>query len=308
MSRRRLLLVSLIVGLLLLIVLYFLHFSPSPSSHFDACPASPPSPSPDFVVPNVIHFVHFDSPSLSFVSFICVLAAFKNQNPDSIRFHTNLPPEELRQDPLFAQLLDLLGPDTLRVEKASKPSHVFGIRLGSAFHAADVFRLHLGAKDGGIFLDEDAFLVRNLDAFRRFDATLGWPEGQYLGTQVLLFRPDAPFVKLWLESYKDYRPSLWYYNAGQLPTEAILQKCPGLVRREKELFGVQNLADELYRQNWAGWRDYYSIHLLARHRSYLAEDDVVESGVDEFNLENIKHYNRTFGFMARDVLKQFHLL
>ncbi len=40
-----------------------------------------------------------------------------------------------------------------------------------------------------------------------------------MGTQFLLAKPGATFVKLWLESYKDYRASLWYYNAGEYPTK-----------------------------------------------------------------------------------------
>ena len=61
---------------------------------------------------------------------------------------------------------------------------------------------------------------------------------------------------------------MWYYNAGEAPTKNILEKNPNLVTRIPKLFGVQSLAKELYgqQQNWNDWKNYYSIHLLARHR------------------------------------------
>ena len=148
--------------------------------------------------------------------------------------------------------------------------------------------------------------MRDLAPFRTNEVTLGWPPGQNIGIQLILAKPDSAFIKLWLESYRDYRPTLWYYNAGEVPTLHILNKCPDLVHPVRELFGVQNLAKELYeRSDWEGWREQYAIHLLFRHREYLAKEDVKESGIADFDEENILRYNKTFGIMARTVLGEY---
>jgi hypothetical protein len=104
---------------------------------------------------------------------------------------------------------------------------------------------------------------------------------------------------LWLESYRQYYPAEWYYNAGCKPVEEILSKRPELVHRVKLLFGVHVLADELYKKLWNEWRQQYSIHLLTGHRSYLDEDNFQKLPV--FNEINIKDYPMTFGEMAREV-------
>ena len=71
---------------------------------------------------------------------------------------------------------------------------------------------------------------------------------------------------MWLESYKHYRPRDWYYNAGQHPTQQILERAPHLIHRVPGLFGVQNLAFRLYSTTpWPQWRLMYAIHLLSRH-------------------------------------------
>ena len=51
---------------------------------------------------------------------------------------------------------------------------------------------------------------------------------------------------------------------------------------------------------WDGWRDYYAVHLLNRHRDYLADDDDIK----DFDEDNIRNYNKTFGIMARELLAE----
>ena len=134
---------------------------------------------------------------------------------------------------------------------------------------------------------------------------LGWPKEQNIGTQILISAPNAPFLKLWLQTYRDYRPALWYYNAAEAPTQNILKRRPDLVNRVEELFGVRtNLADKLYgteAKDWAEWKNYYAIHLLARHRDYLVKHDVELSNILDFDEQNIQNYTRTFGEMARSI-------
>ena len=151
--------------------------------------------------------------------------------------------------------------------------------------------------------------MRDLAPFRTNEVTLGWPAGQNIGIQLILAKPNSTFMKLWLESYRDYRPTMWYYNAGQVPTQLILGKCPHLVHPVRDLFGVQNLAEELYsKEDWKEWSEQYAIHLLFRHREYLAKEDVKESGIADFDEKNIMSYNKTFGIMARTVLREYAFL
>ena len=285
--------VKAVALLLVLAVIFYLieqtAVSVRPSATGHECPpvAVAASSSSESQVPNVLHFVHFDAVSLPFVSFVCILAAARSQGPDRILLHTNHAAKTSR-DPRVRQLKHLLG-QTFVVAPAKKPTHVFGQALSSVYHANDVFKIRLAISKGGVFLDQDTFLVRNLSAFRGHEVTLGWPHGQNIGIQLILAKPDAAFMRLWLASYKDYRPSLWYYNAGVAPTEQILSRCPHLVHAVRRRFGVRNLAKELYESDseWREWREQYAVHLLFRHRDYLAKDDVRQSGILEFDETNI---------------------
>lgn len=248
------------------------------------------------LVPNIVHFVLLkeNTTELDFISATCILAAFLNQNPQKVVLHTNAQHFHGKYWNITSTILG----SKLHKSSVSRPTHVFGSPLSSIFHASDVIRIKVLQEEGGIFLDLDTFLVRPLDEFFKYDVTLGWPKDQNIGTQIILAKPQAKFINLWLQSYKDYRASMWYYNAGEAPTQVILKKNPSLVHRVTEAFGVQGLSRELYQlEHWDQWKEYFAIHLLARHRDYLVPDDPIV----EFNEVNIQNYSKTFGQLARSI-------
>lgn len=244
------------------------------------------------IVPNVVHFIKFRSDRISFTEMVNIKAVHLHQKPDKIIIHCSCRELVGKYWEMIRNLQEL------EVSYLDEPTHVFGKPLSSVHHASDVARIQLMMERGGIFLDNDVYVVRSLDFFRKFEFSIGWPVGENIGTQVLIGHKNARFLKKWLQGYKWYRPFKWYYNAGQLPTDEILKKEPGLVHRVPLLFGVHYLIDELYKRSWPEWKEQYTVHLLVNHRDYLDS----ESAIQEFNEVNIRTYDRTYGEMARLVL------
>lgn len=251
-----------------------------------------------YIVPNIIHFIRLKQENFSFVDLVCVLSAFKNHRPDKIMFHTDV--EEF-VGPYWEKIKNTPG-IVYEIRKVTIPAKIFGQKFSKVFylwHAGDVTRIRILMEHGGIFLDNDIYVVQNLNKFRKFEMTVGWDDNQCIGTQVLIANKNARFLSQWLESYKEYYPDRWYYNAGCKPTEDLLYKRPELVHRVKLLFGVHMLVHNLYKTLWKDWRKQYSIHLLMRHRSYLDKEHLDKWPI--FDENNIKDYPMTFGEMARDV-------
>ena len=142
----------------IVVLFHLLRNQSSNSNEYQKCPIQ--SSNQDSLVPNRVHFVHFDSPSLPFVSFVCILAAHRSQRPDRIVLHTNIPKEEITADPRVSRIVGVLG-STFEIAHAAKPTHVFGQAIGNVYHSNDVFKIHLAIKQGGIFLDQ----ARALDSF-----------------------------------------------------------------------------------------------------------------------------------------------
>ena len=246
----------------------------------------------NLIVPNIIHYIQFDQRILSFLPFICICSAFYNQSPSRIYIHTN----NALQGKYYEYLRRVLG-EILVVRTLEKPSHVFGQKLSSVEHSADVARLKILMKYGGIFLDSDVFVVKNLNKFRHFELAIGWPEKQNIGSQVILAHKDARFLPLYFDQYRNYRASSWYYNAGEAPTANILARRPELVHRVKLQFGVENLSGELYSETWAGWEERHSIHLLSRHQNYLTN-----TNTSHLSENNYHHCGCTLALMIQSVI------
>jgi hypothetical protein len=248
----------------------------------------------EYIVPNIIHFVFFGESYITYVAAVCILAAFKNQHPDKILLHTDVDEfigphwEKLKKTPGLI----------MEIHRFKMPVEIFGQKLGHVWHAGDIARIRILMQYGGIFLDNDTYLVRTVDCFRKYEMVVGRDENGYIGTQILLANKDARFLCLWLETYREYHPDRWYFNAGQKPALEILWHKPELVHSVWTLFGVHDLSRELYRQyRWKEWRNYYAIHLLIRHRHYL-DSSWNYYWWPELNEKNIRGYPKAFREMA----------
>ncbi|CAG2177578.1 unnamed protein product [Oppiella nova] len=248
------------------------------------------------IVPNVVHYVVLDNVYMDFIHFVSIKSVLRHQKPQKIIIHCNC---HHMKGKYWSQLMSGSDGHLIHVRHIQKPVTIFGKKLSSVYHMADIVRIQVMITFGGIFIDNDVYVVKSLDPFLRFEFTIGWPPNESIGNQVLIGHKNARFLKLWYESYHKYRPTRWYYNAGQLPTSDILGPKPSLVHRVSHAFGVHNLVPMLYNDLYPFWdNNFFAIHLLARHKSYLVPNDMITT----FNEHNIKTYNKTFGQMARLVL------
>ncbi|CAN8002968.1 unnamed protein product [Ixodes hexagonus] len=250
-----------------------------------------------FIVPNIVHFIRLGYEPLFFVEAICIRAAWLQQRPDALMIHCDKCNVTVNS-PLWYLVKDIPG---LSLRYIERPMEIFGVKLRYIEHTSDVLRAVVLMKHGGIYLDGDSYLVKNLDVYRRYEMSIGWHVGKSVGTQVLVAHKDARYLKLWYDSYRLYRPDLWYWNAGDLPTRKFLSVRPDLVNRVPYDFGVNEvLVDTLYMECNNLWRSFSAFHLLLRHRARLVPTDFEKYG--PLTLENIANYNRNFGQMARLVL------
>lgn len=246
------------------------------------------------VVPNIVHFVKLGDEPLGFVEVVCMRAAALQQRPEALMIHCDNC-ESVKKAPYWDLVKDIPG---LALRSIEQPKDIFGVKFGWIQHASDIVRIRVLMEYGGIYLDSDSYLVTSLDSYRRYEMSIGWHPGENVGIQVLVAHKNARYLRLWYNSYRAYRPDLWYWNGGELPTTMFLIPKPDLVHRVPRAFGVHNLANFLYGTCDNAWREYSAIHLLYRHRHYLVPSDTF----GPLELNNVDRYNKTFGQMARLVL------
>ncbi|XP_064454729.1 uncharacterized protein LOC135366005 isoform X1 [Ornithodoros turicata] len=247
-----------------------------------------------YVVPNIIHYVRFGQPNVSFIEAMSIRSAFINHGPDEIIIHCDV----CQLDGPYGHLVREIP--VLKLNKRMRPLSVFGLEVGGVEHASDIARLQTLLRYGGMYLDNDCMVIQPVHRYRHFEATIGWVYGAYMGNMIMLAAPGARFFRLYQQLYKEYNRSSWYYNAGDLPTMRLLWHHPHLIHRVPVLIGVgYSMLYKLYNPGFhPDWRDYHVVHTFLRHRS-AKEDPLCAIPYD---LKNVRTYNTSLGEMMREVL------
>ncbi|XP_075526410.1 uncharacterized protein LOC142558138 [Dermacentor variabilis] len=154
---------------------------------------------------------------------------------------------------------------------------------------------------GGYYFDRDVFVIQSLRRFLRYEATISFEPGDAMANMMMFFHKNSRFLRLYLETYRQFDDSRWYYNAGQLPTKAVLTTHPHLVHRMQ--YGIEGGLDMLgvlYEPHaYPYWRNAFTIHLYTFHRGESPHDPLHAA---TFNETNIRDLDNAFGQMARSVL------
>ena len=166
-----------------------------------------------FIVPNIIHFIRFNNFELNFVDYVVLLAAMRNQRPEKIYIHTNI--QDVQYTGKYWDWVQQNEELWMRIEVLylEAPTEIFGQKLSEGWrfhHGSDIGRMLVLMKYGGIYLDNDAFVIRSLDKYRKYECVINWDEKRFIGNQVIIAHKDARFLALWLDSYRFYRSDLWY--------------------------------------------------------------------------------------------------
>jgi len=244
------------------------------------------------IVPNIVHFIRIDQTYINFHDMICIFAAYKNQKPDKIMLHCN-------NCSFYGKYWDRIKEiDSLELANITVPTKIFGRPMVDHRHQSDILRIKTLMKHGGIYIDNDVYVVKSLNMFRHFEMTISWFTKKHstLDSMVQIGHSNARFLKLYFETYRSYHADNFYFNAGKLPTKAILRFHPELIRRVNETefrtdFGYLNC---LYETLCQDWEQYYVIHTLIRWTWHF-------SSTGEVNETYIRNFNATFGEMSRKV-------
>ena len=262
-------------------------------SHFNKSYAL--SPHDHYVVPNIFHFIRFNRTNMTFVEMLAIKSVILNSNPDMVFIHCDFPPT----GPYWAMIKHHAK---IQTKFVFRPREIFGRKIMYIHHAADIVRIEILLKFGGIYLDNDMFVIRSFDRLRVYDFTVAWHKDEKsMGNMILIGSKDSQFLKMYYNSYRNFQPLAWYFNAGDYPTEAIIKRYPNLVHVEDDLMGIhQPVMTELYdTQNMApgervDWRRYTAIHLYYNHRGYIFNDTVKQHGPG-----HIANLNNAFGEICR---------
>lgn len=169
--------------------------------------------------------------------------------------------------------------DLFEVRPVEMPAEIDGVPLEHIQYKADVLRLQILQKLGGIYLDTDSMLLRPLAPLVGPEMVLAQESPYSLAMSPIICQRNAEFIKVWLERIpKALEVGTWAYHAVNLPVE-IARECPCDVRPQHEFFPFDLLHNYLFDHGRADEHtkrlgDPYALHVYETYwAGYLGEVD-----------------------------------
>ncbi|XP_075229803.1 uncharacterized protein LOC142329262 isoform X4 [Lycorma delicatula] len=184
------------------------------------------------IVPNIVHFYRTgkDVNEISFFDALCLYAAFRIANPEKIMIHTDdvlAVTYSFTRSSYGKRLMQVLGfKKALDIQYWPVPKHVFGIEFSNTHrnrHIKDVTRLRILRKYGGIFLDNNSFLLKNPKQLRHYEMTTFEKKDKLINYLIIAHR-DARMLDLWLKSYHRYDPDIQTHHRTDFVNSLFAQK------------------------------------------------------------------------------------
>jgi len=229
------------------------------------------------MIPKVFHFIFglqedFGGRPFSFIHFLAVYTAWKINRPDRILFHYAFEPkgEWWRKAKPY-----------LALNKIDAPTEIFGNPVTHYAHQADIIRLNVLKRYGGIYLDLDVLCINPFDALLQNEFVMGIQQNTGLCNAVILSKPSAPFLSIWLREYKNFDGRIWCFHSVELPYW-LAKKNPSLCHIvNKDLFFYPIHNDPVHCYLFGG-----SVPLMSKFRSVA--ESVGKSGLHVVGLRKMK--------------------
>ena len=184
-------------------------------------------------VPNYVHFVNLvkdrSNPdvTMKLYQFLAVYSAYHYLQPDKIFIHTDMNQNLIDQgwknssDPFISALHKI---PNLHINYHTAPNVTSkGKKIDKLPNRSDFVRTDVLRKYGGIFLDEDAYVLRDLKPFRQtgFDMVTGRQKGGQICPAVLLSTPENRLITTYHKLQDKIFDGGWATHATDLLTTLV---------------------------------------------------------------------------------------
>ena len=185
------------------------------------------------MIPPRIHFIFglredFGGKPWSMVHYLAVASAHDMNPGFEIMMHVKHQPSGNVWWEAVRPLVTMMPVDVV-------PMEIFGKPIKNHAHSADVLRLQVLQKHGGIYLDSDTICVRTFKPLLAHEFVMGVEkfEGRVNGlcNAVIMSAPRAAFLDRWFEGYREFNPDGWI-EISVIKPMVIATENPGLIHVE----------------------------------------------------------------------------
>jgi hypothetical protein len=203
-------------------------------------------------IPAIFHFIYVGGRPFSFIHYLAVLTAWKVNRPDHIFFHHTEEPTGIWWEKARPML-------TLhRVEPVNE---IYGNPIKYPAHMADVIRMQMLKRYGGVYLDLDIICINPLQPLMDREFVMGMEPGTGLCNAVILARPEAEFLTRWQSHYRDFNGERWNHHSVVLPWRLAGEHPETIYIADQYAFFYPTHNDPVHRYLWGKRPDWLQVAL-----------------------------------------------
>lgn len=187
----------------------------------------------DTLAPRIGHFFWFGAKTFSYGNYLSVLSALYVAGLGKIYFHGVRPKHYLFEKLIREENVTHVIMPELR--------HIYNHQLKYTTHNADIGKLYVLTRYGGVTQDTDVFWTRRIsDELLAYEGVVSfdWPEhGEFpevFNLGVLMGKPNAFYFKALLNEMKDYHDDTVHHLAMRLPYKTF-EQYPSSLKTEHHL-------------------------------------------------------------------------
>ncbi|ELT90679.1 hypothetical protein CAPTEDRAFT_189697 [Capitella teleta] len=189
------------------------------------------------VVPDIAHYVWYSGGEMDYLFYLSVLSVLYVAKVKEVYVHGDVPPS----GPLWARLTR----EQPRVHWIyhQRPDQIYGVKFERVTHAADVTRMDIMLKYGGLHVDPDLVFNKTLDRkYFHYDAVTTLDSDLYpmrpfpdvLNLGLALSRPYAKYWQLYQQHERYFFHDDYTWNCNRIPYK-IWERNPDLLHLDPYL-------------------------------------------------------------------------
>lgn len=169
--------------------------------------------------PKIFHFItglapDFGGKPFSFIHYMAVRSALLSNPGFKARIYFEHEPKGVYWEHTKPMVESVL---------VTAPKEIFGKKLRSFAHQADVLRLEILMREGGVYLDLDTITLRSFEPLMGDRLVMGQelgPNRKYIGlcNATMITPPGSKFLEVWYQQYRNFSDEMWNTFSVVLPS------------------------------------------------------------------------------------------
>lgn len=170
------------------------------------------------IIPKIIHLIYLNQRPLRSYNYLCINSIIKYMPDYTIMLHNDI---ELDNDPDWLSIKE-----KCIIKKVNRISEFNGIHISHVQYEADILRLQILYEYGGIYMDTDVFMFRNIDNLFTKGLYYCQESEGVLTNCILASNAGNEFLNILLNSFNTgLRMESWAWHIRDMP-RILLEKSP----------------------------------------------------------------------------------